>query len=165
MNKNSPSSGAARHLLPPGEKEESTLKGKNLPSPLVGEGARRAGEGGIPSRPARLTGFSRSMRKNPTEPEKLLWRLLRDRRFASHKFRRQVSLGPYIVDFVCYEAKLVIELDGSQHADCEKDVCRDGWLEANGFSVLRIWNNDLINRQKPSLDAIWHAVSNQEDGK
>ncbi|VAW18546.1 hypothetical protein MNBD_ALPHA12-2231 [hydrothermal vent metagenome] len=189
MNIDSPSSGALRHLLPRGEKEEksATVRGGEregkaellsrpldkdeglsinsmiFPSPLVGEGARRAGEGGFKAKALRLKGFSRSMRQKPTEAEKLLWRLLRNRRFANHKFRRQVALGPFIVDFLCYKAKLVVELDGSQHADCTKDVARDAWLQNHGFRVLRLWNNDLMLRQKSSLDAVWHALSNPKD--
>ena len=66
-----------------------------------------------------------------------MWRLLRDRRFEDFKFRRQEQLGSYIVDFVCFEAKLIIEIDGGQHADSAYDTKRDAWLCSRGFHVLR----------------------------
>jgi len=162
MTARSPSSDAARHLLPPGEKENSAVgfggeTSTTSPSPLVGEGARRVGEG-VRTSSARLKSFSRSMRKNPTEAEATLWRLLRDRRFVGHKFRRQVPIGPYIADFVCYTPKLVVELDGSQHAESESDQKRDAELQRRGFQIIRVWNNDLNQRQDSVLDAIWHAL-------
>ena len=72
---------------------------------------------------------ARQMRREPTEAERRMWRLLRDRRLGGFKFRRQEQLGRYIVDFVCFERKLVIELDGSQHADSAYDAERDAWLK------------------------------------
>ncbi|HTM76829.1 MAG TPA: DUF559 domain-containing protein, partial [Devosia sp.] len=109
------------------------------PSPLVGEGARRAGEGALPAS-ARLTGFAKAMRHNPTEAERVLWLLLRNRRLAAFKFRRQVPMGPYIADFLCFEARLIVEADGSQHLDSSRDIARDAELERRGFHLLRLWN-------------------------
>jgi len=79
-----------------------------------------------------------------TDAERKLWFALRDRRFANFKFRRQVPLGPYIGDFVCFRARLVVEVDGSQHADSPRDEQRDRWLAANDFLVKRFWNNDVL---------------------
>ena len=108
--------------------------------------------------PKRHRGFAKTMRRNPTEAEQKLWLLLKDRRFASYKFRRQVPIGPYIADFVCYSARLIVELDGSQHAD-GADARRDEWLAAKGFEVLRVWNNDLTSEQAAVSDAIWNRLA------
>jgi very-short-patch-repair endonuclease len=107
----------------------------------------------------RLKGFSRDLRASATEVEKHLWSLLRDRRLAGYKFRRQQPIGPFIVDFVCYEAKLIVELDGSQHADDPTDTARDTDLCQRGFRVLRIWNNELSNNRNGVLEAILAAAS------
>jgi len=109
----------------------------------------------------RLKGFARAMRRAPTEAERRLWLLLRDRRFANYKFRRQVPIGRYIAGFVCYESKLIIELDGSQHADSIRDNERDADLMARGFHLLRLWNAELLSNSNAACDAIWNAL--QED--
>ena len=92
----------------------------------------------------RLRGFAREMRSAPTEAEKRLWGALRNRRLDKLKFRRQVPIGGFIADFVCMEAKLIVELDGSQHAENERDIARDSKLEERGFRVLRFWNDDVM---------------------
>jgi very-short-patch-repair endonuclease len=79
-----------------------------------------------------------------TDAERKRWFALRDRRFADFKFRRQVPLGPFIGDFVCFKARLVVEVDGSQHAESQYDEQRDRWLAANDFLVKRFWNNDVL---------------------
>jgi very-short-patch-repair endonuclease len=79
-----------------------------------------------------------------TDAERKLWFALRDRRFAAYKVRRQVAVGPYIADFLCYEARLVLEVDGGQHAESLSDARRDRWFAANDFRVLRFWNNDVL---------------------
>jgi very-short-patch-repair endonuclease len=112
------------------------------PSPLAGEGAvrrrRRAGEGA-----RSLTGVARQLRSRMTDAEHKLWFVLKDRRFAAFKFRRQVPIGPYVADFLCFELRLIIEVDGGQHAESNRDVERDNWLRKNEFRVLRFWNNDV----------------------
>ena len=154
-----PSSGAARHLLPRWEKEGSERVTPPVsPSPLAGEGARRAGEGGDASGPSRLKTFARRMRHQPTDAERKLWQLLRNRRFAAFKFRRQEPIDHYIVDFVCYSARFVIEADGSQHTENSRDAIRDAYLRAQGFHLLRLWNNDILARPGAVSDAIWAAV-------
>jgi very-short-patch-repair endonuclease len=87
---------------------------------------------------------ARDMRREPTEAEKRLWRLLRDRRLGEFKFRRQEMLGRYIVDFVCLDQKLIVKVDGSQHADSNYDAQRDAWLSSHGFTVVRFWNNEVL---------------------
>ena len=85
-----------------------------------------------------------SARQMPTDAESRLWLLLRNRRFAAYKFRRQVPIGSYIADFVCYSAMLIIEADGSQHAQNARDDKRDAELRRRGFHLLRFWNDDVL---------------------
>jgi very-short-patch-repair endonuclease len=84
------------------------------------------------------------LRKRMTAAERKLWFVLRDRRFAKFKFRRQVPIGRFIADFVCFDRRLVIEVDGGQHADSVSDQRRDRWFAANGYRVLRFWNNEVM---------------------
>ncbi len=98
---------------------------------------------------------AKMLRANMTDAERILWQQLRAKRFAGFKFKRQEPLGRYIVDFVCYEAKLIVELDGGQHQDLTaQDAVRDDWLESQGFSVLRFWNNEFLTNQDGVLEVI-----------
>jgi very-short-patch-repair endonuclease len=97
---------------------------------------------------------ARTMRGAPTDVELRLWRLLRDRRLNGIKFRRQVPLGPYIVDFLCVGAKLIVEADGSQHAESLRDIVRDTYLESQGWKVLRFWNNEVLQNREGVLETI-----------
>ncbi|MDR3472798.1 MAG: endonuclease domain-containing protein [Devosia sp.] len=101
------------------------------------------------------------MRHVPTMAEDRLWRLLRSRRFAAFKFRRQVPLGPYIADFACFAPRLIVEVDGSQHAEDPGDARRDDWLRRDGFRILRIWNSDLLARTPQVMEAIWQALNEE----
>jgi very-short-patch-repair endonuclease len=98
------------------------------------------------------------MRHEPTEAERKLWYLLRDRRFNGFKFRRQVQIGPYIVDFVCPAKRLIIEADGGQHAENGYDERRDIWLKAQGFRIRRFWNDEILNRADEVSDTLWHDL-------
>ena len=98
--------------------------------------------------------FARSMRREPTEAEDRLWQELRGRRLDKIKFRRQVPIGRYVADFVCAEAKLIVEIDGSQHAESRHDQERDAALKARGFRVLRFWNDDVLKE----LDAVCDTI-------
>lgn len=89
-------------------------------------------------------GHAKYMRSHATDAEQKLWQILRAKRLKGWKFKRQVPIGVYIVDFICFEAKLVIEADGSQHHRNEKDQIRDQWLREQGYKVLRYWNNDIL---------------------
>ena len=91
-----------------------------------------------------LKRFAREQRANAVQAEAIVWRALRDRRCEGAKFRRQVAIGNFIVDFVCFEAGLVVEADGSQHAESERDLVRDERLADSGFLTLRFWNNDVL---------------------
>jgi very-short-patch-repair endonuclease len=102
---------------------------------------------------------ARVLRKNPTEAERSLWKHLRLRQLHGHKFRRQQPLGQYIVDFVCLEKRLIVELDGGQHAgQAGSDAERTAWLEAQGFHVLRFWNHNLLNESEAVKEAIAEAL-------
>lgn len=94
------------------------------------------------------------MQREPTEAENKLWQEFRDRRLDSLKFRLQVPIGNYIVDFLCLEAKLIVEIDGSQHADSDYDRKRDIVLNERGFRVLRFWNDDIMR----DLDAVYATI-------
>ena len=95
------------------------------------------------------------MRAEPTPAERKLWMLLRDRRFAGFKFRRQVPFGPYILDFACFERRLIVEADGSHHAENRRDDERDAWLVSKSFRVRRFWNADIMLRPREVADTIW----------
>ena len=88
---------------------------------------------------------ARSLRTNATEPEQKLWSKLRKRQLYGFQFRRQHSIGPFFVDFICLEANLIVELDGAQHADQkEQDQSRSDFLRTNGYHVLRFWNSEVL---------------------
>jgi very-short-patch-repair endonuclease len=102
---------------------------------------------------------SRDLRKAATEAEKIQWRELRNRRFEGFKFRRQFWIGPFVADFACLEAKLVVEADGSQHGEKEEyDVRRDAYLRNEGYRVIRVWNNELTENLDGVLEAIRSAL-------
>ena len=101
------------------------------------------------------TSNAQNLRNNPTKAEYLLWYYLKQRQTKGLKFRRQQKLGRYIVDFVCYEKRLIIELDGGQHATQQRyDADRTQWLESQGFRVLRFWNNQVLASVDIVLDVI-----------
>ena len=99
------------------------------------------------------------MRREPTDAEAAMWRLLRDRRLAKFKFRRQVPFRNCILDFVCLDRKFVIEIDGSQHADSGRDVEREALLIAEGFRIARYWNNDVLQRRSSVLEDIFAKLA------
>ena len=103
--------------------------------------------------------FARDLRKSATDTERLLWSRLRRRQMDGFKFRRQHSLGPYICDFACIEARVVVELDGSQHVEQSGyDFRRDSFLRSRGFRVLRFWNADILARTNAVLETIFEAL-------
>ena len=97
--------------------------------------------------------IAKILRKRLTDAEKLLWRHLRGKQLGGFKFRRQEPIGNYVADFVCYEKRIIVEVDGSQHCS-EKDHERDRWFEGQGFKVLRFWNNDVLNNIQEVLEVI-----------
>ena len=103
---------------------------------------------------------ARKLRSNLTDAESYLWRHLRFRQIAGHKFRRQRPIEPYIVDFVCLEKKVVIEVDGGQHAQTQTlDDTRDKWLRSQGYVVLRFWNNEVLREVEAIKEAILRALT------
>jgi very-short-patch-repair endonuclease len=102
----------------------------------------------------RIRNFAKKMRRDPTDAEAAMWRLLRDRRLAFFKFRRQVPFQNFILDFVCFEKRIVIEIDGSQHADSDRDAAREAVLIAEGFRIARYWNNDVLQQPSAILEDI-----------
>ena len=107
-----------------------------------------------------LTSLARQLRTNSTDAERALWQQLRAARLNGHKFRRQLPIGRYIVDFVCFEARLIVEVDGGQHADQQRyDTQRTAWLEAQGFRVLRFWNTEVLGHVETVKEMIARACA------
>ena len=105
--------------------------------------------------------LSKNLRKNQTKAEIKIWRHLKNRALAGYKFRRQCSIGPYIVDFVCFGKMVVIEIDGGQHAlQIQKDACRTGDLESRGFRVMRFWNHEVLADTDSVLNTILTELVN-----
>ncbi|MGV8900086.1 MAG: endonuclease domain-containing protein [Burkholderiaceae bacterium] len=103
---------------------------------------------------------AKTLRTNQTDAEQRLWYHLQAHRFMDIKFKRQKPLGRYIVDFVCLELRLIIEVDGGQHAEqVEYDQCRDAWLRNQGYTVLRFWNNEVMQQLDSVLEQIRVATS------
>ena len=105
--------------------------------------------------------FVRNLRRKQTEAEKMLWTRLRNREMTGKKFRRQQPIGLYVVDFVSFERKLIVEIDGGQHSDTEareKDEQRTAWLNDKGYRVLRFWNNEVLTNTKGVLEQISQAL-------
>ncbi len=106
-----------------------------------------------------LRQHAKKLRKQSTDTEKHLWYNLRANRLG-FKFKRQAPIGKYIVDFVCLEKRLIIELDGGQHLDNQKyDMERTAWLNASGFKVLRFWNNDVLQQTTSVIEVIMQALA------
>ena len=100
------------------------------------------------------------MRREPTDAEAAMWRLLRDRRLARFKFRRQVPVGPYVADFLSFGFRLVVEVDGGQHAESRCDAVRDQWFAENDFRVMRFWNNEVLSNLEGVLNLLAAEIRN-----
>jgi very-short-patch-repair endonuclease len=109
-------------------------------------------------RPEHITAHARRLRRDMTDAEKRLWSRLRMRQLNGLKFVRQEAVGKYIADFMCRYAKIIIELDGGQHADNERDVQRTAFLESRGYKILRFWNNDVLSNTEGVLESILAQV-------
>ncbi len=121
-------------------------------SPLRGEvGAQRRVRGSI----AR----ARALRRSETDAEHKLWMALRGRRLSGHKFVRQLPVGKYVADFACREAALIVELDGSQHLESIHDEGRTRFLNSEGYSVLRIWNTEVLSNLHGVIESILAALA------
>ena len=145
--------------------------GTGKPSPLAGEGggrrSRSPGEGGAActqaattANPAKKpTDLARKLRKDMTDAERKLWSLLRNRKLARFKFRRQVPVGSYVADFLSFEAHLIVEADGGQHAASPHDATRDAWLRHQGFTVIRYWNSDILTNPDGILTSLQQSAA------
>ena len=129
------------------------------PSPIEGEG------GPQPARAGRVRGYpdatlkrAKRLRRNLTDAERKLWPLIRSRQLGGAKFRRQQPIGPFVADFVCQEARLIVEADGGQHAESGDDQRRTKFLNCAGYRVLRFWNNDILGNSEGVLQVIAEAL-------
>jgi very-short-patch-repair endonuclease len=102
---------------------------------------------------------ARALRRDATEAEKKLWQYLRQPPFKAHHFRRQPTIGPYFADFASHQARIVVEVDGGQHAGSTADEVRTRYLAANGYRVLRFWNNEVLENVSGVLSVIAAAVN------
>ena len=105
--------------------------------------------------------LQRDLRGHMTDAENCLWRRLRGRQITGCKFRRQHPFMDYVLDFVCLEKRLVVEVDGGQHQDCEQDLIRDRRLNDAGFRVLRFWNNQVLAETDAVVESIWTALNSE----
>ena len=140
-----------------------TGEGQKPLSRTAGEGGERSEPGEGQQRrpfgpPPRVTRSARSLRLNSTDAERRLWSALRSRRLQRYKFRRQVPVGPYIVDFACTRCLLIVEADGSQHAGSEYDIRRTAWLKVRGWHVLRFWDNEILTNIEGVAEAILEVL-------
>jgi very-short-patch-repair endonuclease len=105
---------------------------------------------------------ARDLRRNLTNAERRLWSQLRLRQIEGHRFRRQRPVGPYVVDFICLEQRLVIEVDGGQHAErTSQDAKRDAWLRSQGYRILRYWNNEVLSQTEGVVQVIMGALGGE----
>ena len=116
------------------------------------------GERSRSRRKAGTTGRARSLRQNDNHAEALLWLELKNSKLGGYKFTRQFPIGPYFADFCCRKKKLVVEIDGSQHAASEYDGKRDAFLVARGFRILRFWNHDVLKKRSEVCDTVLAAL-------
>jgi very-short-patch-repair endonuclease len=108
--------------------------------------------------PINLTDTASGLRRNMTDAERVLWNRLKARQLDGLKFRRQEQIGRFIVDFICFEKGIVVEADGGQHAiEREKDDERTRWMNSQGFTVLRFWNNDILANTEGVMETIRSA--------
>jgi len=142
--------------------DQGDHEARKIPSPPSGERVRVRGQPARHrTRTAPARDFARHLRKKSTDAERRLWRLLRDRRFAEFKFRRQYPCGIYFLDFYCTLAKLAVELDGGGHGCPDqrtKDETRNQFLAGQGIRVLRFWNHQLRGGLEAVRFEIWHAL-------
>jgi len=134
------------------------------PPPLRGRSAAEGRrEGGQPTAHRSVAPLMRArakrLRSDMTDAEGKLWAALRAHRLSGLSFRRQTLVGRFIVDFVCHEKRLIVEVDGGQHADNVRDVERDRWLVSKGYRVLRFWNSDVLRNRAGVLETIVAAAN------
>jgi very-short-patch-repair endonuclease len=129
---------------------------ESVPPPSAGEGQPRSGR--ERGRKQVLRDHAKHMRSEQTPAEHRLWQILRAKRLAGYKFKRQLPIDHYIVDFACPLRRLIVEADGGQHASNDRDLKRDAYLQAQGFRVMRFWNSDIFNNEEGVLTSILDAL-------
>jgi very-short-patch-repair endonuclease len=163
--------------LPPPQPSPSLGEGEGTRSnPLpqhgggLGRGKRLPGLSASDEKPAykirtrtKTLKRARELRDQPTDAEMRLWKYLRRRQLKGLCFRKQGPIGPYIADFACLEARLIIELDGGQHADSATDASRDAWFTAHGYRTPRFWNNDVLANTDGVIIMITEALGHLEN--
>ena len=107
----------------------------------------------------KATGKARGLRRKATDAEMKLWFAVRDRRLAGFRFVRQKSIGPYVVDFLCRDRNLIVEVDGGQHAESESDQVRDAYLVSEGYRVMRFWNSDVLGNLDGVLETMLTSLN------
>ncbi len=115
--------------------------------------------------PLEILARCRDLRQSATLPENILWSLLRNHRFKNAKFRRQHPMGSYILDFYCHDARLAIELDGSEHLEESNliyDQKRTEFLQSRGIKVIRFWNDEVSNHLEDVLGVIWEVLPEED---
>jgi very-short-patch-repair endonuclease len=113
----------------------------------------------MPNTGSKRIALARRLRRDSTDAERRLWYRLRARQIDGAKFVRQEPIGPYVVDFICRERRLIVEVDGGQHATDPRDAVRDRMLSDHGYRVLRFWNNDVLSNTEGVLESIAAALS------
>lgn len=156
MNSPAPRSRSARVDPSPLEGRGHGTALDSVPPLSAGEGQPRSGRerGGKHL----LRKRAKQMRSEPTPAEHRLWQILRAKRLAGYKFKRQLPIDHYIVDFVCPRRRLIVEADGGDHAENANDVRRDAYLTTQGFRILRFWNNDIFENEEGVLMSILNAL-------
>lgn len=101
---------------------------------------------------------AQNLQKNAADAEKRLWQALRNRKLANARFHRRHTLGRFVVDFVCLDHRLVVELEGGQHAGSAEDRSRDAWLSGKGYHVLRFWNNEVLTSEQEVITRIKESL-------
>jgi very-short-patch-repair endonuclease len=151
---------AARSAAGEGLGGQDLLEGRGSHGPAPGRSLRSRSSSPVKGEGKKApVGRARGLRSRMTNAERKLWFALRDRRFEGFKLRRQVPLGRFIADFVCFEARLVIEVDGGQHAENFRDQYRDRWFAANRFRVMRFWNNEVLSNLEGVMTALAEALA------
>ena len=126
--------------------------------PIADTGRLAHGASGERGRAKQIRDRAKEMRREPTPAENRLWQILRAKRLADYKFKRQLPIDHYIVDFCCLQSRLIIEADGGQHSESEADQRRDTYLRTQGFRILRFWNNDIFENEEGVLLTIMAAL-------
>lgn len=149
-----------RRGRPEGRGGRLERRGGGLGERGSGEGGRRWGASIVTRSPA-LMALARQLRRDQTDVERLLWRLLRNQRFCGLKFRRQHPIEPYVLDFYCHEERLGIKLDGGQHAapDTQRsDTARTAFLESEGITIVRFWNHEVLQDPEAVLERLYRSL-------